>query len=281
MILILIIVAGFGLLLGSFANAVVWRLHEQGAGYEDDERPKRTVKADVSISHGRSMCPHCEHQLSALDLIPVLSWLMLGGKCRYCKKPISMQYPAVELLMAGLFVLNAMAYNPTTLTSWLRLAVWLGFVVTLVILAIYDARWQLLPDRLLKPITALAMMMILLYYLDRTYTSADIINYGLTGFIAGGVFFAIAAVSGGKWMGGGDIKLVTLMGLLLGGSKMALAMLIAFNSAAIVGLGLILVGRKKRRDMLAFGPFLIAATFVAQLYGERIIAWYLRLNGLG
>jgi prepilin signal peptidase PulO-like enzyme (type II secretory pathway) len=270
----------FGLLFGSFSNAVVWRLHEQGAGYEPDERPKKTVKSDVSISHGRSMCPHCEHQLSAFDLIPVLSWLMLAGKCRYCHKPISGQYPFVELLMAALFALSAFVLPHDSPADIIQLVVWLGFVVTLVILAVYDARWQLLPDRIVWPTVAAALTMIVVYRLTGWYGPSYVESHYLAATVIGGLFFALHYFSNGKWMGGGDVGLVTLMGLLLGGPKLLVALLIAFNAAAIIGLGLILLGWKKRQDMLAFGPFLIAATIIAQLYGDNLIRWYLHLNGL-
>src|SRR4051812_13278636 len=96
MLMIIAVLIVFGLCLGSFVNALVWRVHEQEAAKKPNKK--------LSVLNGRSMCPHCEHELAAKDLIPVLSWLSLGGKCRYCHKPISKQYPLVELLTALLVV---------------------------------------------------------------------------------------------------------------------------------------------------------------------------------
>src|SRR5580700_9634934 len=108
--MIIVVLAVLGLCLGSFVNALVWRLHEQSNPKQKTKNKKQKAKQlsanELSILRGRSMCPDCHHQLAAKDLVPVISWLDLRGKCRYCHRPISIQYPLVELATAGLFVFS-------------------------------------------------------------------------------------------------------------------------------------------------------------------------------
>lgn len=250
-----------GLTIGSFVNAVVWRIHEH-----------------KSIASGRSMCPHCHHTLAWYDLIPVFSWIMLSARCRYCGKPIAAQYPIVELLTAALFALSAYAFHPATILGYLDFGFWLYYLTTLIILTVYDLHWYLLPDVVLLPAIVAAGLQLVLH----VATGGTHIDIGpLVGaVVAGGAFYAIAAVSDGKWMGGGDIKLAFFMGLILGPKNTGVAMILAFNSAAIIGLLLIALKIKKRQDYIPFGPFLAGSTILASLYGQQIINWYLRLTGL-
>jgi prepilin signal peptidase PulO-like enzyme (type II secretory pathway) len=105
LLMIIAVLVVLGLCFGSFANALVWRVHEQ-AGQAAKKKPDKKYLKQLSVAKGRSMCPNCKHELVAKDLIPVLSWLALGGKCRYCAKPISIQYPLVEVALASLFVVS-------------------------------------------------------------------------------------------------------------------------------------------------------------------------------
>jgi leader peptidase (prepilin peptidase) / N-methyltransferase len=252
----------YGVIFGSFINAVVWRIH-----------------SGRRIAKGRSMCPECKHELSVLDLVPIVSWMWLRGRCRYCHKPISIQYPIVELLTGIVFALSYAAMQPHMLVGWMAFVFWLYFVVVLIILSVYDLRWLLLPDKVMLPAIGVAgAMIIILGVMSGGWQSA--LSAAVAALAAGGAFYAIAAVSGGKWLGGGDIKLVFLMGLLLGLGKMGLAMLIAFNSAALIGVILILTKVKGRRDYIPFGPFLVFGTVIAMLYGDAIIGWYLSLSGV-
>jgi prepilin signal peptidase PulO-like enzyme (type II secretory pathway) len=223
------------------------------------------------------MCPHCHHKLGALDLIPVFSYLVLGGKCRYCQRPISRSYPAVELLTGSLFALSYLALLPQTSGEWLKFVAWLYVLASLIFLAVYDLRWMLLPDRVLVPATGVWLLVLAVGALHQPGNSLSHLGAGL---LVGGVFYALVAASGGRWLGGGDIKLVFLMGILLGGSKLLLALFLAFNSAALVGVGLIAAKLKSRKDNIPFGPFLVAATIAAYLYGHTLIELYLRLSGL-
>jgi len=319
--LITIYCAVLGLLIGSAINAIVWRLY-----------------VGRSWVRGRSMCPDCKHTLAAKDLVPVFSWLALRGKCRYCRTKIHWQYPLVETLTALIFAWSAFVLSPNNFEGGIRLVVWLLLLTMLIVLAVYDTRWMILPNKVLFPAigvaTALAvvtayasgtsafltqlpiaagflvlvgLVVILLqkYWPEDNewlflsgmfiltaaaawladFVSLPALSGPLLAAVGGtAVFLAIANVgsllSKQEAMGGGDIKLVFLMGLALGLKGLALALLIAFNSAALVGVALILLRRKGRRDYVPFGPFLIAATVFVFLYGREIIQWYLRLNGL-
>lgn len=250
-----------GLLVGSAINAMVWRLH-----------------VGRSWVKGRSMCPDCKHELSARDLVPVASWLALRGKCRYCRTKIHWQYPVVEAVTAGLFALSFYVMRPDTLPEWGMLAWWLVLLVLLVLLAVYDARWMLLPDKVMLPAIGWAALPLVAHLVLGEWRAVT--GPLVAAVTVGGLFYALVAVSRGRAMGGGDIKLVFLMGLILGVKAMGAALLLAFNVAAVVGLVLIGLKIKKRRDHIPFGPFLVGATIVAFLYGREIVAWYLRLNGL-
>lgn len=256
MIILLLIV--FGLALGSFVNAFVWRLHEG----------KDWVK-------GRSECIHCHHQLAAKDLIPVVSYVLLRGKCRYCKKPIN-DSPWVELLVPALFVASYLAW-PMALAGEGRFTfiLWLIFIVSFVILAVYDLKWFLLPDKVVFPLIILAgaqVLFVAIFFQPFWQT--------LGGALAGagvlsGLFYVLHRVSKGAWIGFGDVKLAIVLGLLAGG--LFPAVLVLFSASVLgmlVSLPLLLVGKAKRSTQIPFGPFLLAGMFITQLFGQTITDWY-------
>lgn len=256
------LVAILGLITGSFLNVVILRLH-----------------AGKDYIRGRSACPSCGHKLSALELVPVLSWLSQRGRCRHCGRPVSIQYPLVEAATAVLFVLAYISQPHVSAAEWAALWIWFYVIGSLIVLAVYDLRWYLLPDKVLLPLIPAAVVMIAAQAAGAgSLTSAA--RPLEAAVLFGGGFYAIAAVSAGKWMGGGDIKLAFVMGLLLGLQKTALAMFIAFCAAALAGGLLILARRKSRKDLIPFGPFLIAGTLISYLYGTSIIGWYLNVSGL-
>lgn len=261
--LVIMYCAVLGLLIGSAINAIVWRLY-----------------VGRSWSRGRSMCPDCEHPLAARDLVPVASWVMLRGRCRYCRQRIHWQYPLVESITAAAFTLSAVVLSPSTPYGYFMLAAWLVMLTLLIILAVYDARWMILPDKVMVPAIIIAAGLA---------ASSAFLAHSLTrltgpllaALLAGGFFLFLAVATRGRGMGGGDVKLAFLMGLILGIKATAIALVVAFNVAAVVGVILILTHRKKRRDYLPFGPYLIGATILAFLYGQDIAGWYLAMNGLG
>jgi leader peptidase (prepilin peptidase)/N-methyltransferase len=255
-------VAGlFGLLFGSAINAMVWRLH-----------------VGRSWAKGRSECPDCGHVLSSRDLVPVLSWLMLGGRCRYCRAPIK-DHPVVEVATSIVFALSAFALVSTGVLSWVQLVFWLVLAVMLIVLAVYDQRWLILPDKVMLPLIVVAFLYVVTMSVA-AHSPRMLAEYLLAAMLAGGAFYSLVFFSKGRAMGGGDIKLAFAMGLILGPGRTLLALLIAFNVAAIVGIAMMALRHRSRKDQIPFGPFLVTATIVAFLYGQQIIEWYLRLNGL-
>jgi len=250
----------FGLVIGSFLNCVIYRLEKK-----------------QSFLKGRSYCPHCKHILSWQDLIPVFSFLILGGKCRYCGKKISLQYPLVELFTGLLFVFllnyelgirNYEIFNFNFIFNFLFLILNSLF---LILIFVYDLKHYIIPDKVIYPAIAIALIYNLIL------NSQFIIHNSISAFGAAAFFLAIVLISRGKWMGVGDIKLALLIGLLLGYPKALLALFLAFLIGAIIGLGLIILKKKTIKSELPFGPFLILGIYLALFFGEKIINWYLNL----
>lgn len=262
-----------GLCLGSFTNALVWRLHEQ------TKPKKKRIASDkaLAISTGRSMCPHCQHTLAWYDLLPVISWLSLGGQCRYCRKPVSWQYPIVELLTAGLFVFSYVFWPSSLLSplSSLLFPLWLIFITGFTALTIYDLRWMILPDRVVYPLQALAVVYVLTQLLVLRQGWQAIEGAALGVLCSAGVFYVLFQVSKGKWIGGGDVKLAVILGLLLGGPMEAFLMLfVASLLGSIIAIPLLVRGKAKSGSKLPFGPFLMLATVIVYLFGSSLVTWY-------
>lgn len=263
-------------------NALVWRLYKQDELLRAKKQTKHSdeQRKKLSIVHGRSMCMHCGHELASKDLIPVLSWVYLRGKCRYCRHPID-DTPLAELLVPALLMLSYIFW-PYASGGWSGVevalfAVWSGVLTCFVALAIYDARWYLLPDRIVIPLTALAICMVIL--LTVTQNDPIVLVDALLGALTiSGVFMVLFLVSKGSWIGGGDIKIGVALGLLAG--TPLLALLVIFL-ASLLGsaymLPGIIRGRQKLESMLPFGPFLIMATLAVVLWGEQIFSWYTNL----
>jgi len=268
--MIIIVLLVLGLCLGSFVNALVWRLREQS-------KSKAKVSKELSILHGRSMCVHCKHELKPVDLIPVVSWLWLGGLCRYCHKPISWQYPTVELLTALLFMLSYIFW-PFILNDRgeILLVFWLALLVGLIALAVYDLRWYLLPDKIVYPLIWLGLLQgaVLLIFGP---TGKELVALISAVAIGGGIFYVIFQLSQGKWIGGGDVKLGFLLGLILADGGLAvLTIFLASVLGSFVAIPLLATGKVKRTTRIPFGPFLIVAAIIARLFGASIIHWYKR-----
>ena len=254
----------FGLIVGSFLNCVIYRLEQK-----------------QSFLKGRSYCPHCKHTLKWQDLIPVFSFLFLKGKCRYCNEKISVQYPLVEMATALLFLLilnfkflifnEFLIFNFETITYFLYL-----FIISslLIIIFVYDLKHFIIPDRVVFPAIAIALIFNFFPYVRSSVGGHNSI---LTAAGAAIFFLIIVLISQGKWMGVGDIKLAFLMGLLLGFPYILVALFFSFLIGAIMGIGLILAKRKTMKSEIPFGPFLVAGTFVALFWGREIIQYYLDL----
>lgn len=236
-----------GLCIGSFLNVVIFRTHE-----------------DVPIT-GRSMCLKCEVPIQNRDLIPVLSFILLRGRCRNCEEEISWQYPAIEAATALLFAF--IAATTADAATILRLAI---FTVFLIIIFVYDLRYHFILDRFTLP----AMILAIVLNFVSGAVSPDSMLIG--GGVIGGFFLAQFLVSKGKWVGGGDIRMGVVMGLMLGWQLGLLALFLAYVSGAFVGIVLLLMRRLKMGSHVPFGTFLALGTFVALLWGQPILDWYLR-----
>lgn len=264
-----------GLCFGSFVNALVWRVYQQSL----PAKKQTASDKELSILTGRSMCPHCKHTLAWYDLLPVVSWVSLLGRCRYCRQTISVQYPLVELLTAGLFVLSWILWpdSSSQLFSVVSLTVWLGAVVCFVALVIYDLKWMLLPNRIVFPLMAFGLVTAVITLINSSNIASTILNMLVAVAVAGGLFYVLFQVSGGTWIGGGDVKLGFAIGLLLGTPVLAFVMLFLASILGLVASIPAMLSRKKGLSgQIPFGPFLIVATITVKLIGIPIIGWYTR-----
>jgi len=258
----------FGVCIGSFLNCYIYRRLPASAEGYGVARQKKSL-------NGRSFCPHCKHTLSWRDLFPVFSFLVLKGKCRYCKKNISWQYPLVELATGLVFLLifnlKFEILNQFEILKFLNLFFLFYIASALIIIFVYDLKHYLIPDKVLLP----AISIVFFYRLFFNFSSFS--NYLLAVLVAAGFFLLIFLISKGKWMGFGDVKLAVLMGLLLGFQNVLVALFLAFFFGAIIGIILMVFGDKKLKSEIPFAPFLIIGTFLALFYGSQLIQWYLRL----
>lgn len=289
--MIIVVLVVFGLCLGSFVNAWVWRVREIETELGKKHPDKKYIRL-LSISRGRSICPRCKHGLSSLDLIPLFSWLSLRGKCRYCKQPISTQYPIVEVATALLFVfsyalwphnlilakansLGPRLFNGADIRSDLVFLLWLGFLTCLIALFVYDIKWYLLPNRIVRPLGALGVLIALLSISAATRPLTALVNTALAVVIGGGLFYVLYQVSDGKWIGGGDVRLGWILGLVAGTpGRSVLFIFIASIVGTLISLPLLISKRLERTSKIPFGPLLILGLIITQLFGYDILRWY-------
>jgi len=232
-----------GLLFGSFANVIIYRM------------PK-----EESIVYPPSHCPNCNARLKALDLVPVISWLFLKGRCRYCGEKISPRYMLVELLCAVLFLGVYLRWG-------LTMEALAGFVFAVILLAaaFIDLDQGIIPDRLTYPGIVLGLLL-------SFWTSGFLPSlYGTLAF--GGLMFAIAFISNGG-MGGGDIKMAGAIGAFTGIAGSAVTLIMASLLGSVFGLGVIAVKKGGRKTPVKFGPFLALSAYTAYLFADTIVAWY-------
>lgn len=238
-----------GAVLGSFLNALMWRIH-----------------VGRSISRGRSMCPSCHTELRALELVPILSFLVQRGKCRNCLEQISWQYPLVEFFVGFLFVL---VYQFVGQDASLLPLYWY-VVLVLTIVFVYDLRYQLILDSVVLP------AIVIVFVVHIIMSPASLILYVIGLVLGGGFFLAQFLVSRGTWIGGGDIRLGAFMGVLLGWKLLLVALFLAYIVGAIMSLILVALKKKQMASKTPFGTYLSVATFVTLLWGQQVLDWYLR-----
>jgi prepilin signal peptidase PulO-like enzyme (type II secretory pathway) len=283
--MIVVILTFLGLSLGSFVNALVFRLHEQSK--KSTSRPVDQLSsvqknfANLSILSGRSMCPNCGHQLSARDLVPIFSWILLKGRCKYCKKPIHWQYPAVELAAATVFVTSYLFW-PGGLHSHgsiVLFVAWLATSVGLLALLVCDFRWMLLPSKIIYPTLIIVVAGRLTYLIgyepDHWH---GLIKWILSVAVSSGLFWLIFMSSKGAWIGYGDVRLGLITGTVLADPLKSLLMVfVASLLGLIFTVPTMIVKRKGLTGRIPYGPFLITATAIVLLFGQSAIDWYRRL----
>ena len=253
-----------GLTIGSFLNCVIYRL-EKNQGF----------------ILGRSFCPSCHHVLNWRDLIPLLSFISLKGKCRYCQKPISRQYPLVELLTGALFLLNFLILSPSlSAFDLLRLVYYLIVSCLLIVIFIFDLKYYLIPDQFVySAIAVSAVWYFASSFFFSFYTSREIFNFIYSAIGSALFFLSIYLLTRKKGMGFGDVEVAFFMGLLLGFPNIIVALFLAFFSGALVGIILMVFNKKTLKSELAFGPFLTAATLFSLFFGQSLIDLYLGFLG--
>jgi prepilin signal peptidase PulO-like enzyme (type II secretory pathway) len=240
-----------GTSFGSFLNCLIYRL-------SINEKPR-----------GRSYCPKCKHQLSHKDLIPVSSYIFLLGKCRYCKKKISLEYPLIETL-TGILFLSAFLFAGISVEFFYLLIV----IFFLVFIFVYDLKHYIIPD--FATFSLIGVSLVYLLYSSLFDNNYSCLYYGaLSALFVFLFFFSLFYFTKGKGMGFGDVKFVIFMGLFLGFPKILVGLFISFFLGAIIGIILIVLKKKKMKSQLPFAPFLIIGTMTAYFYGEKIVDFYL------
>jgi leader peptidase (prepilin peptidase)/N-methyltransferase len=247
-----------GLMVGSFLNVVIHR-----------------VPKDESVVTPRSHCPNCETELANRDNIPVISWLLLRGRCRTCSEPIAARYPIVEAITGGLFAAMAARFG------WDEaLPAYLVFTAFLIALAGIDLDTFLLPKKLVWPSFFAGVVLLgVASLLQRDSRSAAEAAVGAA--VAFGLLFLVHFISP-KGMGFGDVRLAAVLGLHLGWLKLGqvgVGLFLSFALSAVVGIALIALGLKTRKDKVPFGPFLAAGTLLAIFVGDAIQRYYVESMG--
>lgn len=251
MLWINIYIVVLGMVLGSFFHVVAWRVPE-----------------GQSIIHPPSSCSHCQHRLTALDMIPVLSYIGTRGRCRHCGTRISIQYPIGEAITGLLFLWIFLHFGWTsdTVVGWLLVS--LSVIITL-----SDLQVMKIPNKVL--LFFAPIFLILITWLPGAISLGSHLGGAIAG---GGILLLIAFISRGG-MGMGDVKLFALYGWVIGLANVCLALFIACLLGTLIGIGLRLLGKVHKQQPIPFGPFLAAGTLISFVYGSQIIDAYLSLIG--
>ncbi|PTD96793.1 prepilin peptidase [Pseudothauera lacus] len=270
-----VVAAVLGLFVGSFLNVVIHRLprmmerewQAQAAELRGEAAPSQER---FNLATPRSRCPHCGHLITAVENIPVVSYLILRGRCRHCSAPISGRYPVVELLSAALSGYAAWHFG-----FGLAALGALFFLWTMIALAFIDLDTQLLPDDLTLPL----LWGGLLFNLAGTYTDLSSAVIGaMAGYLAlWSVYWLFKLLTGKEGMGYGDFKLLAAIGAWLGWQVLPLTILLSSLVGAAVGIALIVLARHGRNVPIPFGPYLAAAGVIALFWGEAITRHYLAI----
>jgi leader peptidase (prepilin peptidase)/N-methyltransferase len=240
-----------GLIVGSFSNVCIYR-----------------IPRNESIVFPGSHCPNCRTNILPLDNIPLLSYILLKGRCRNCGSKISIQYPVVEFLTGLVYLIIYLTYGLS-----IQSLVYIILVSALIIIAFIDLQEQIIPDVISLPgiVIGLILSFIVPYI--------SFINSALGALAGGGMILIIAWVGSiifkKEAMGGGDVKLTAMIGAFLGWRYTIISLFLGFFLGALTGIVLIMTRIKKREDAIPFGPFIVLGSIITLLWGEKIIAWYI------
>ena len=257
----LFLIALLGLIIGSFLTALTYRI------------PK-----GISIARGRSFCPKCKSMIAWYDNIPLLSYLLLGGKCRKCRKKISIRYPLIEFFTSLSFVFiylvdkfDYISFLQSPFYFWSsalgQFTLPFFYIVLIILLAIFiiDLEKQIIPDNLVFVLYLIVWAGLVFTHLEGFY------SYILGGFTAAAFLLFLVFLTKGKGMGLGDVKLAIPLGTILGLTNSVIWLFLSFLTGAYIGIILILVKKARVKDNIAFGPFLIFSFFIALFWGRKIL----------
>lgn len=248
----------FGAVIGSFLNVVIHRL-PQGE----------------SLVRPRSRCPGCGEPIRASDNIPILSFLLLRGRCRHCQAPIPWRYPLVETL-SGLLCTALLA----TFGLSLNFFAYFAFAAALLAVVFIDLDWQIIPDSISLP--GIPAGIVLSFLLEPGWPDFGPKSALLAALIGGGLLWAVAAgyqwLRGVEGMGLGDVKLLAMLGAFLGLRSLPVILLVSSVTGALAGLGVMLATGRGLRAAIPFGPFLVLGAYCYLFFGEELIRWYLGLG---
>jgi leader peptidase (prepilin peptidase)/N-methyltransferase len=240
-----------GLIVGSFSNVCIYR-----------------IPRNESIIYPTSHCPKCRSNISPKDNIPLLSYILLKGRCRNCKSKISIQYPIVELLTGLIYLIIYLVYGLSVQTL-----IYIILSSALIIIAFIDLNEQIVPDIISLP--GIVVGFILSFFIP--YIS--FINSALGVFVGGGIILVIglagSVIFKKEAMGGGDVKLAAMIGAFLGWRYIIISLFLGFFLGAVAGIILIMSKIKNREDVVPFGPFIVLGSFITLLWGDKIMTWYI------
>jgi leader peptidase (prepilin peptidase) / N-methyltransferase len=275
-----------GLVVGSFLNVVIYRLpimlqrEWQMQATEVLGQPSAPAADHFTLSTPRSACPHCEAPITALQNIPIVSWLLLRGRCASCKNPISPRYPLVELATGLLSAIVAWHFGFGTTAAC-------GILVTWVLIAMtgIDIDHQLLPDSLTLPLMWLGLLAAVIIGptpgLALPVSPHDAILGAIAGYLSlWSVFHIFRLITGKEGMGYGDFKLFAALGAWMGWQSLLLIILLSAATGALLGILMIVIRGRDRAAPIPFGPYLAAAGWIAMLYGGELVSGYLQVSGL-
>jgi len=263
----------FGLMLGSFLNVAIYRLPKMmERDWQNNclELQGKELAPEVKFNlvTPRSTCPHCDHKISAIENIPVISYLFLRGRCRACNSHISLRYPCIEILTAALLGLASwkFGYSYTTLFASV-------FILALITLTFIDFDTQLLPDDITLPLLWLG----LLFNLNFCFTD---LKSAVIGAMAGylvlwSVFWLFKLLRGKEGMGYGDFKLLAAIGAWFGWQLLPAVILLSSTLGALIGIGLIVLTKRDKNIPMPFGPYLAIGGIAALFYGQQLANFYL------